>query len=181
MSDYPSRLLERVSEPAAEPISLSEAKTFLRIDGTDEDSIISDMISAARMLAEELSGKCFIAQSWKLAYDRCPPVNMPLPFGPVQSITSVKTFDEADNETLIASSSYYLNAAKDVVVFETVPSDHRVEVVYVTGYGANASDVPADLRHALLIHVAHLYEHRDSMSPPQIAHAMYAQYREVRL
>jgi uncharacterized phiE125 gp8 family phage protein len=36
-----------------------------------------------------------------------------------------------------------------------------IEIAFTAGYGAAASDVPAPIRQALLLLVAHWYEHRD--------------------
>lgn len=48
---------------------------------------------------------------------------------------------------------------------ETLPvltdeSANGIEITYTVGYGANATDVPADIRLAITMMAAHLYEHR---------------------
>lgn len=177
---YPARKLERVSEPAAEPISVSEAKSFLRIGGSDDDALIGDLIATARIIAEQECGQSLITQSWKIAYNDYAPEMVHLPNGPVQSITSVKSIDEADAETTIAPSSYHIDASGETLVFEAAASGHRIEIVYAAGYGA-ASDVPSDIAQGILLHVAHLYEHRDSVHAPQMVQSIYARRRQVRV
>lgn len=174
------RRLQRVANPLVEPISVLEAKTFLRIDGDDEDALLTDMIAAARLAAEEQTGKSLITQSWQIAFDSSPPPVVQLPFAPIQSVTSVITLDEAGDETVISPSHYYLNALEELV-FNAIPMGHMVRIRYVAGYGDAASDVPTDMAQAMLLHVAHLFEHRDSMTPPLAAQLCYANYREVRL
>jgi uncharacterized phiE125 gp8 family phage protein len=61
-----------VSEPAAEPISLIEAKEHLRVDGNDDDMLISSLIVAAREYAESICRRVFVTQSWKLILDAFP-------------------------------------------------------------------------------------------------------------
>lgn len=46
------RGLVRIVAPAAEPLTLSETKDFLRVPHDDDDSRIADMIITARTLAE---------------------------------------------------------------------------------------------------------------------------------
>ncbi len=62
-----------------------------------------------------------------------------------------------------------------------------IEIDYVAGHGA-AADVPADLKQALLVLVAHWFEHRDAVIvagsgavvPPGFERLL-APYRQVRL
>lgn len=178
---YANRLVQRTTQPSLEPVTVAEAKTFLRIDGTVEDALIGDMIKAARIGAEQQTGLSLITQSWTLAYDDCPPPYVSLPHGPVQSITAVRAIDESEQITTVAASSYHLSADKEQLNFESIPSAYRVEIEYVAGFGNGASDVPADIKHALLIHVAWLYEHRDSIEPPAASALIYNAYRTIRL
>ncbi|MEQ1790660.1 MAG: head-tail connector protein, partial [Rickettsiales bacterium] len=68
MSNNRERLLERISAPATEPITLAEAKLYLRVDSSSEDNLITDLIVAARMSAEAWLKNSLISQSWKLVY-----------------------------------------------------------------------------------------------------------------
>lgn len=178
-----SRLLERVTAPAAEPLTLAEAKLYLRVDTDDDDSAIGDMIVAARLAAEQSLKKSLITQSWKLAFDDYLPEKVALPMGPVDAITSVKTIDRDENEQIISADVYYLNAAKDMLMLDSILFSFRVEIVYQTGYGA-AADVPEAIRHGMLAHIAAMYDLRgqDTLTAiPAQALQLYAPYREVRL
>lgn len=178
---YPVRRAERVSEPAVEPVSVGESKTFLRIDGTTEDALLADLAQAARIVAEQETGLSLITQSWKLVFNDGVAQRVPLPHGPIQSITSVTIFSEAGEETLIDSDSYHLDASNQTLVFETIPYGHRIEIIYVAGFGDAADDVPADIVQGVLLHTAWLYEHRDSMMPPIASMLIYSHYRKIRL
>ena len=46
--------LKLVTAPAMEPMSLDEAKTYLRVEHNDEDEFIAGLIVAARQAAELL-------------------------------------------------------------------------------------------------------------------------------
>lgn len=181
MTYYPSRLIERVTEPAGEPLSLAEVKSFLRIDGNDEDTLLGELITTARILAEELTGRSLMTQRWKIAYDNNVPQTISLPYGPLQSVISVSVVSEEEVASAVDSGTYHVNANQRELVFETMPWGHRIEIVIETGYGDESSDVPSAIRQGMLVHVANLYEHRDTMSPPLVSHMLYANYREVRL
>src|SRR5580698_760383 len=64
--------LRRVLDPIVEPVSLSDMKNYLRVDVTDDDLLISTLISASRERAEDLTGRCLVAQQWVFNMDRFP-------------------------------------------------------------------------------------------------------------
>jgi hypothetical protein len=68
LADFP-RL---VTPPAAEPVSLVEAKRQVRQDLYDDDHSLAGYISAARVLLEKQYGMAFVAQTWHATQDRFP-------------------------------------------------------------------------------------------------------------
>ena len=84
------------SQPAVEPISLTEAKDHLRIDGTDEDTYLATIITAARKYCEQYCNRAFITQTWKQYPDDFSD-GMKLSINPVQSVTSITYYDEDGN------------------------------------------------------------------------------------
>jgi hypothetical protein len=56
--------IKQVTPPSVEPVSLSEAKTFLRISGTGDDSQITGLISAAREYVETFCNRAFAVKSY---------------------------------------------------------------------------------------------------------------------
>lgn len=177
------RSLTRVSAPASEPVTLPEAKQYIRVDHANEDILISDLIVAARMSAEHWLKRSLITQSWKLAYDEYVPEEIYLPMGPVSSITSVIEIGRDGTPQTIDSNVYYLNAAKDRIVLDTTLVAFRVEVTYVAGYG-NASAVPRPIKQGILAHIASMYDGRgdsaDMMLPEQ-SMRLYMPFREISL
>ena len=47
------------TQPSAEPISLAQAKKFLRVFNTDDDDLISGLITAAREEVENFTNRSF--------------------------------------------------------------------------------------------------------------------------
>ncbi|MFN3232933.1 MAG: hypothetical protein ACE363_12365 [Alphaproteobacteria bacterium] len=92
-----------------------------------------------------------------------------LPRGPMQSITSVTVTDADANQMVIASNGYTASTGLNGRLAlrsgqawpsATAPVD-AIEIIYVTGFGDSWNDVPASLRHGMMVLVAHLYEHRE--------------------
>ena len=206
------RGLTLVTAPAAEPVSLAEAKAHLRIDSADDDSLITALISAARQAAESHTRRALITQTWRLTLDRFPAAPQPwwggvregadmpaagsvieLPRPPLVSVTSVTTYDDADNATVASAASYFVDT--DGVLGrvalrsgKTWPVTLRVaggvEVLFVAGYGA-ASAVPQAIRQGMLMQIGHLYENREAeaaqASPPAGVAALWRPYRVLGL
>lgn len=174
--------LARTIAPASEPLTLADTKLFLRVDSNSEDTLITDMIIAARMEAEQFLRRALITQTWKLAFDEYLDQQVQLPVTPVIAITSINAFDRAGVSQLIDSDVYYLSATKDVLTIDTIIFSHRVEVLFSAGYGAD-SDVPAPIRQGMLHHIAGMYDVRgfESVFMPEITQRLYMPFREVRL
>lgn len=61
-----------LASPASEPVSLNEAKLWLRVDNSDEDSLIAELIATARESAEIYTRRSFISQTLQLTLDAFP-------------------------------------------------------------------------------------------------------------
>tara|TARA_R100001440_G_scaffold75315_1_gene102244 strand:+ start:1377 stop:2039 length:663 start_codon:yes stop_codon:yes gene_type:complete len=177
-----------VTSPDTLPITLAEAKTFLRIDTSDDDTLITTLIESAKDYAEEYLGRSLINTTFKLSLDGFSEDQVPiqegfytapymtfhkryisLPKPPLVSVTHLKTFNEDNTESTFASTKYHVDNARNpgrVVLKEgeTWPTDLRVangiEVTYVAGYGTAASDIPSAIKVGMREHVTYLYEHR---------------------
>jgi len=64
--------LKLITPPALEPISLADAKTHLRVDLTEDDTLISALISATRDYVERYCRRGLLTQTWLLAIDHFP-------------------------------------------------------------------------------------------------------------
>lgn len=177
-----NRLLNVVTQPAAEPVTLAEAKTYLRVTVNDDDTLIQSLIAAARQSAEEYLRRSLVTQTLKISLQGDAYAVIALPRGPVQSVTSVTAVARDDSTAVISASGYYLSASKEQVEFDAYVSAHRVEVVYVAGYGA-ASAVPDAIKQGILAHVSKLYDCRGEgdRAMPVTSRALFEPYRVVRV
>lgn len=154
--------------PAEEPVSLAEAKAFLRLDGDAEDGLVTTLIAAARLHLESVTGRALVSQGWRAVLDRWPPDGaVRLPVKPVTELSAVRVFDEQDDEHELDLGQFQFEPSRLLLpeTIEDLPVLRErlgIEIDYVAGYGA-AADVPADLKQALLALVAHWFEHRDAV------------------
>ncbi|WP_020467878.1 head-tail connector protein [Zavarzinella formosa] len=204
----PRRTVTVVTNPASDPVTLAEAKAWLRIDTTDEDALLAQLISAATDTAEQHTRRSLITRTLRLTLDQtCNdlyrdlgegvydlpstflygglPRVIELPKGPVQSITSVTTFDPDNASAVYSPSNYTLNTDgtrlslnQDAVWPGPLRPVGACEIVYTAGYG-DSSAIPPSIKTAILMLVAHLYESRgacDGDMPAGCA-AMLNKYR----
>ena len=166
--------LQRITPPAAEPISLTEAKAHLRVDTTADDALISMLIESARENAEHLTGSAFITQTWERVLHTFPAGPIKLGRPPVATVTSLKYLDADGTEQTYSSAAYTLDAVNGPgYVYPSVASPNwpdtqvgavnAVRVRFTCGYGAAGSAVPAAVRGWILLRIGTLYEHRQEV------------------
>jgi len=129
--------LELITAAVQEPVTLAEQKLHSRIDISDDDTLISAYISAARGTIEKITGRRFINSTWKYWLDGFPPFinssinsnvsasidistspviigkyrtnTIYIPIGPVSAISAIAYIDSDDNETVWSSDNYVVD------------------------------------------------------------------------
>jgi len=153
--------LRLVTPPAVEPVTLEEAKQHLKIDGNEDDSLITALITAARQRAEEYTRRAFITQTWEVAVDSVTST-LCLPRPPVQTIEAVTLDGQAvapENYGLMVTNLFYTKIPLHAV------NPGGLVIRYTSGYGDTTNDVPQAIRQAILMLVAHMYEAREGQAP----------------
>jgi uncharacterized phiE125 gp8 family phage protein len=173
MQSHPLSVL--VTAPSVEPLTLTEAKLYLRVDQSTEDNLISGMVVAARQWVETYTRRALVTQTWDFRYEAFMDTRQPLilPKAPLQSVTSITYLDEDGVSQTLASSNYsvrtlsgatagrgYIELNDDV----SLPSLYTdalapVTVRAVCGYGAAAA-VPDGVKMAIYLMLGDLYEQR---------------------
>jgi uncharacterized phiE125 gp8 family phage protein len=183
-----------IAPPAVEPLSLAEAKAWLRVENVAEDEIVGALIASARLVVESLTRRFLVAQTWRLVFDAWPSGEVTLPFSPVRSVV-VRTFDATNAASTLSTASYTIDhhAGDARLRFLTAPPQpgrqtDGIEIDVEAGFATTAAGVPAPLRQAMQLLVARWYENRGDVeadanmarTPASVA-ALVAPYRRVRL
>lgn len=182
--------LTLVTAPSVEPISLTEAKLHLRVDISDDSTLIVALIKTAREMVEDISRRALITQVWKYILDEFPAGDeIEIPKPPLQSVASITYKDQDGNTSTFSSASYIVNTDADpgkvVLAYgESWPSTSlyptgAITVQFTCGFGDAATDVPEKYRQAMYLLIGHWYENREAVQmtgavPKQIPFAVEA-------
>lgn len=186
------------SAPALEPVSLAEAKAHLRLDTDTDDALVATLIIAARQHVERATKRVLISQDWNLFHDAFPPCGiLELAIAPVLAVNAVTVHDGAGGTTVIDPAAYQVDTVSAPARVALLNAGARlhpgrplngIEIAVTAGYGAAAADVPAPLRQAILMLLAHWYEQREAasavgapVSVPFGVAALVAPYQRVLL
>ena len=184
-----NRVYEVETHPVIEPVTLTELKLFARIGYTSEDTLLEGFITAARMAAEEYTGRAFVSQTIKMLMDYWPQKVIDLPKPPLLSITKVATLDEDDTETEYDSDNYYAVTTSTpgrLVIKQgsTAPTNTARDntgflVRYKAGYGVNPDNVPAAIKEGIKVWAAIIQATRtiDPKNPPPEARVFLDLYK----
>lgn len=163
--------------PAVEPITLAEARSYLRLDGSDEDELVAALVVAARLTVERATRLLLIEQRWRYRVDRWPAGRtVALPLSPVMAVEAVRVTLAGAAVASAAAEDLRLDASADparLLVAASVadPAATRggIEIDLVCGFGAAAAAVPEPLRLAIRRLVAHWFERRGDDDRPASA------------
>ena len=155
--------------PAVEPLSLADAKAYLRVAHDDDDDVIGVLIASARGHIEARTRRALITQTWRIVRDAWPADGrIAVTPAPLQEIAQARVFDIDGAAQVLDLQAFVLDtaAAPAIVSFApwAMPAPGRavagIEIDVVVGYGDAAADVPEPLILAIRMLLAHWYEHR---------------------
>jgi len=168
-------------------ISLDEAREFLYIDQNDyPDSDLTKMLAAARTHVEAILQRAVLESGWEyfqdsffkeyfnesssfVNLDRTNAITIPRP--ELLAVSEIIYFDSINEEQTLPPEEYYVNLVGDFLKAQIEPSEgntwpstfyrkNAIKVSYTAGWLVD--EVPADVRHGVLISLGDLYENRQT-------------------
>jgi uncharacterized phiE125 gp8 family phage protein len=180
------QLREKSGQSLAEPVTASEFKTFAGYTGTDQDTLIASMITAARQFFENETGLSVISKVYEVEFDRWDMIQddltktgysgydegwYKLPVSPVTAIASAK----------IASTSvtYSQKGQKEIMIHpDTVVQTGESSNILQVEFTAGAADTQAKM--AILRIVSDMFNNReDNMTGVSVANLSFDTMRMI--
>lgn len=164
--------------PLQEPVSLGQVKSFLKVDDESDDSLIEDIIKAARQFVEDFTGQSLLEQHWQLKIfpkanlkfsmltilrPTVCGVSLRLPKVPIIDIEKVWIQYNSQKSYTLSENMYRLegDACNAQLVIPSIHlGEYPLNIHYKAGYGENPTTIPPLFIQAILMKCAELYENR---------------------
>jgi uncharacterized phiE125 gp8 family phage protein len=156
---------ELITQPLAEPVTLSQAKKHLELlaSDTSHDEHVANLIQASREQWEHDTQTVCCTQRFRLRlrefYD-----GLRLPAKPVSAIVSVRYYDSNNVDTLLPTTIWDFDAARQTVVLKYnmtipvwTPRYDAWTITYDAGYSDDGALVPMIAKQAMLLLVGHYF------------------------
>lgn len=191
MKAYPLSNFTVVTAPAAEPLSLAEASLHLRLDYTNDDTLVTALITAAREHVEMALSRALVTRTIDFYRDQFPGIPpwprsevIELPQPPLIAVTQLAFTDTAGtvhdwtvSGTDLINEVGAVNAHVDTVnqpgrivlaysqvwPNQVLKTTNALRIRYTCGYG-NASAVPVAAKQAMLMLIGTWYQNRESVT-----------------
>lgn len=184
-----------LTPPVVEPLSVDDAKIYLRVDTPANDDLIAALIAGARIHLESQTRRAFISQTWRHRFDAWPvDGEIALRPAPLQAVTAVRVADGQGGVQSLDLQSFIVDGPAGFLNFMpgslAAPGQIAggIEIDVTAGYGDGAADIPEPLRQAIRMLVAHWYDNRGLAAVgqtvailPQNVAALIAPFRLVSL
>lgn len=177
MTRFLNKKTSVVTPPQSEPVTTSGFKTFLRVEGDTDDSLIADILVASREACENYTNTVFINTVFKqvqndfeyndlahysirdeLAYRQdVMTLDLKQPYiklnkSGLSSVTSVVTYDENNNASTYSSDNYFVDDSNNQVVINenvSLPTNIRSRRGVEVTYTAGFGAIASDVPMAI--------------------------------
>jgi uncharacterized phiE125 gp8 family phage protein len=178
--------------PASEPLSIDEVKTWLKIDGGDEDLLIAGLISSARLSIEAITGLLLFEQTWRYRIEvNSTSRSIKLPHRPINTLIAAQRLDVGNNRKPIPLDGIVIDKSRpgmitiaDKILLALTPGD-QLEIDFLMGFGRSSTVIAAPLLTAMRLLISFWHERRGdepSADPwPSGLNTLLQPFRDVKL
>ena len=168
-----------------EPITLIEAKNFLRVDLDDDDTYISSLITSAREYCESITMRALGTQDFELILDNFPSIKdfFEIPRPPLQKINTAQyrnSFGEIkDIDPLTILFDYDTEPGRIVLAYNRfwpifIPYPAGAVIInYTAGYNVQ-NPMPIGIKQAMLLLIGQWYTNREPMVDRRLTELKYS-------
>ncbi len=154
----------RLVAPAAQALTLAEAKLHLKVTTNALDDLVLAYLAAATEAAEREVELALLTQQWEVALDGWWAGDLALPYPPLVTVDEIRYRDENDVEQVLPADVYevapeYRPGRVRLAPGKSWPSlyprSEAVRVRFTCGHGGTPDAVPEGIRQAVRLLLAH--------------------------
>lgn len=178
-------------EPSPIPSALldgarTQAKAYLRLDSTEDDALIDQLVADAAALAEAFTAQRLLIRT---GVEQVPAQSSwtRISTAPVRALVSVEALTGDGAAQAVPASAYQLDVTAEgdgwVRVMGPIAGP-RLRLTLLAGLAANWAALPEPVRLGILRLTAHSYSHRDAAQdagPPAAVAALLRPWRRMRV
>ena len=165
-----------VNDSTGSAIDLEEVKNHLRLEvgETNQDDYLVNLIKIAQQNVEDLTNRALTRRTLKVYLDEWPDECFSLPYPPFSTATAPTIlYKDADSSSLTLGSTAYVcdsvsEPGRICLDYDedwptnTLHNVNPISVQYLCGYNGSTG-VPSNLKQAMLVDIADMYENRESI------------------
>jgi len=168
--------------PAILPVTLAEVKTQLRLDPSDtsQDTFLTLLIESTTLCCEQITRRTLITTTFRTLRNSFSPA-IELRRTLFQTLLAFE-YKVDDAFVAVDPTLFYTTFEKDyskiiLRVNERYPEERDdilqgIQIEFDAGYGSLATDIPPNLRLAILNHISALYENRGDCDAASIENSL---------
>ncbi|WP_338424746.1 head-tail connector protein [Sphingopyxis kveilinensis] len=171
--------------PGDAPVSLNEARGWLRLGATVDDAVVAGLVRAATNICEAFIGQWLIVRA---AEERLPigAGTLRLNARPVVGIDGVALIAPDGGEMPLGDGEYRVTVSRDGstrITVERAGDAERLRVAYRAGVADGANGIPEAIRQGIVRMTQHLHDARDGAgaAPPAAIAALWQPWRRLTL
>ncbi|NIA00823.1 hypothetical protein [Massilia sp. CCM 8734] len=166
----------QITPPAALAVSMVDARTSARVNGTDHDAEIETRVRALTAEAEHITGRSIINGTYEVTAPGFTGV-IPLPSSPLVEVVSLKYLDAAGATQTLSEDAYvidrsiepgFVTLAAGATWPTTKQSPDAVTLTVVCGYGNDETATPAAFKGYILAKVREYFAPAGTPESPHL-------------
>jgi uncharacterized phiE125 gp8 family phage protein len=159
---------ETLVAPSTEPVTLAQARAFLRIGTDGEDSVLTSLLVAAREALEARTGRALVTRTVRQRFIVPSDSKATLPGtflpgrAPATTLVAVRVISADGSESVAPPNMVRLIDGRFIVSGALTSGVLGLSIDYQAGYGTSASSVPESFKISILEAVADALSRRDN-------------------
>lgn len=171
--------------PGEVPVSLNEARGWLRLGTTVDDAVVAQLVRAATNICEAFIGQWLIVRAGEETLSlRAGTARMSA--RPVVGVDAVTLIAADGEESTAVEGDYRLALARDGtarLAIDRAGDAVHVRIAFRAGMAEGANGVPEAIRQGIVRMIQHLHDARDGTgaAPPAAIAALWQPWRRMTL